>query len=575
VYARHTPHFPYNSMTNRLNIPALGFGLGLRPTHYPYIFEHKPKVDWFEIITENFMDTDGLPKRNLARIREHYPVVMHGVAMSIGTVDPINSEYMQKMKKLIDWLQPAWVSDHLCWTGVAHKNTHDLLPVPYTEEALKHIVGRIKQVQETLERPILLENPSTYLEYNDSTMPESEFITRMVEGSGCGLLLDVNNVYVSCFNHRLDPKAYIDAIPMENVGQIHLSGHTNNGTHIVDTHDDHVVDEVWALYRYVINKAGMKNTMIEWDDKIPKFEVLEAELEKARHAASTANEYGTLPTFVNTLPPRINNEPTPYAKQQQRMQRALLERNDYDSKPDAWIRPKPEFTPSEQLQVYINSYHWRLEDVVREDYPVLMHYLGEETFDNLVVEYVLKTPSTWFNASHYVSPFPTFVAKRLPEDIFAQEMAILETALALVFHEEETEALQQSHIDGLTPDALMAAKLALRKASRLFAFTYPVNQYFLQVMNEESPKKPGCGESYVAVFRHEDIVWRLDLEQAEYELLKLLESDRNVGEALEEISGMNILPDDQLIGSLQMWFARWMRNGLLANFQQGQHKEAA
>ena len=184
---RHnTAHFPY-----------LGFGLGLRIPHYAHIFEHAPPVDWFEIISENFMDTDGKAKRNLARIRERYPVVMHGIALSIGTVDPLNSEYLQKLKKLADEINPAWVSDHLCWTGIAHKNSHDLLPVPYTEEALKHIVGRIKQVQDYLERPIALENPSTYLEFKTSHIPEAEFIAAMAQESGCHLLLDVNNVYVS------------------------------------------------------------------------------------------------------------------------------------------------------------------------------------------------------------------------------------------------------------------------------------------------------------------------------------------------------------------------------------------
>ncbi|MFO1241643.1 MAG: DUF692 domain-containing protein [Rickettsiales bacterium] len=246
------------------DFPHLGFGLGLRIPHYTHIFEHWPDVDWFEIISENFMDTDGRPKRNLARIRERYPVVMHGIALSIGTVDPLNSEYLQKLKNLIDFVQPAWVSDHLCWTGIAHKNSHDLLPVPYTEEALKHIVARIKQVQDFLERPIALENPSTYLEFKSSRIPEQEFIAAMTKDSGCSLLLDVNNVYVSCYNHRLDPKAYIDALPLDKVAQIHLSGHSNMGTHIVDTHDDHVVDEVWKLYRYVVHKAGrVPNTMVD------------------------------------------------------------------------------------------------------------------------------------------------------------------------------------------------------------------------------------------------------------------------------------------------------------------------
>ena len=272
--------------------PYLGFGLGLRIPHYAHILETKPAVDWFEIISENFMDTDGRPKRKLVEFREHYPIVMHGVAMSIGTADTLNSEYMRKLKTLKNWLKPAWISDHLCWTGIAHKNSHDLLPVPYTEEALKHITQRIKEVQDFLECPIALENPSTYLEFKASEISEAEFTARMAKDSGCNLLLDVNNVYVTCFNHRVDAKAYIDALPLNQVIQIHLSGHSNMGTHIIDTHDNHVVDGVWQLYKYVTHRAGRTfNTMIEWDDRIPEFPVLYGELEKAKAAAKDAQHY--------------------------------------------------------------------------------------------------------------------------------------------------------------------------------------------------------------------------------------------------------------------------------------------
>jgi uncharacterized protein (UPF0276 family) len=303
--------YMYSMHNSSALFPDLGFGLGLRSKHYPYIFEHWPEVDWFEVISENFMNTDGRPKRNLARIRERYPIVMHGVAMSIGTLDPLNSEYLQKLKTLAKWLNPPWITDHLCWTGIAHKNSHDLLPVPYTEEALKHIVTRIRQVQDYLERPLGIENPSTYLEFKTSHIPEAEFIARMAQDSGCNLLLDVNNIYVSCYNHRLDAKAYIDAIPLDKVIQIHLSGHSNMGTHIVDTHDDYVVDEVWALYRYVAHKAGRTpNTMIEWDGKIPEWNVLYGELEKAKTAAADAARYASLPDLAKKETPYVANSIT-------------------------------------------------------------------------------------------------------------------------------------------------------------------------------------------------------------------------------------------------------------------------
>jgi uncharacterized protein (UPF0276 family) len=266
--------------------PTLGFGLGLRSPHYDIILERRPKtVDWFEIISENFIEAHQGYWDFLADLRRDYPIVMHGVGMSIGGTDPLDSAYLKKLKALADFLETPWVSDHVCWTGVHGKNTHDLLPVPYTEAALKHMSDRIGQVQDALKRPVVLENPSTYLEFADSQILEWEFLARMSEASGCGLLLDVNNVYVSAFNHGYDAKRYIDAIPKMSIAQIHLAGHKNCGTHIIDTHDAQVIDAVWDLYAYAIQTKGLPSTMIEWDDHIPEFDVLAAELDKARQMA--------------------------------------------------------------------------------------------------------------------------------------------------------------------------------------------------------------------------------------------------------------------------------------------------
>lgn len=538
-------------------LPDLGFGLGLRPKHYPYILEHKPDVDWFEIISENFMDTDGRPKRSLALIREHYPVVMHGVSLGIGTVDALNSEYLHKLKALIDWLNPAWISDHLCWTGVAHKNTHDLLPVPYTEEALKHIVQRIRQVQDFLGRPIALENPSTYLEFKQSSMPEAEFIARMAEDSGCNLLLDVNNVYVTCYNHRLDPQTYLDALPLDRVVQIHLSGHSNKGTHIIDTHDDHVVEEVWNLYKYVVHRAGrVPNTMVEWDDRIPEFPVLHAELEKARKAAAEASAY-TLPDLAQEQVPQRVNHRVALAETQTHMQNAIMLGARFDSEPDSWIRAKENFAPAEQLGVYVNAYRYRLNDVVAEDYPVLQHYLGEKPFNALVWDFVNTEQPEHFNVGRFALKFPGFVAARLADDRFAHELCELETAVAQMTDPLETEALQASHLEGMTPERLMQSRLYPRAALKLMAFSYPINTYYRAVMEGASPDKPRRKKSHLVVFRHEDVVWRMDLEKDEYALLQSLFGGLTVGEALDGVS-------PAAAAKLSEYFSRWMRNGLLA-----------
>jgi uncharacterized protein (UPF0276 family) len=261
----------------------LGFGLGLRAPHYETILATRPKgVDWFEIISENFIDAHSGYWDFLSDLRRDYPIIMHGVSLNIGSTDPLNMVYLAKLKKLADHLNVPWFSDHLCWTGVNAHNSHDLLPLPYTEEMLAHIATRIDQLQQTMGRRFVLENPSSYLEFNASTIPEWEFLARLAHQTGCGLLLDVNNVYVSAFNHGFDAKKFIDAIPASAIAQIHLAGHRNFGTHIIDTHDGHVIDDVWALYDYTIRSKGAVATMVEWDDDIPEFDVLLAEIDKAR-----------------------------------------------------------------------------------------------------------------------------------------------------------------------------------------------------------------------------------------------------------------------------------------------------
>lgn len=266
----------------RLGLPNLGLGVGLRSVHFSHILEHWPAVDWFEVISENFMDSQGRPRRIVEQIAERYPVVMHGVSLSIGSTDPLNMEYLRRLKGLAEAIQPHWVSDHICWTGVAARNTHDLLPIPFTEETLRHVSARVRVVQDFLERPLILENPSSYVEFQGSTMGEAEFVTRLAETTGCGLLLDVNNVYVSSFNHDLVPAEFIQSVPHDRIVQFHLAGHTNYTTHLIDTHDGQVIDPVWELYHLAHHLTGGVSTLLEWDADIPPFPVLHEEVLKAK-----------------------------------------------------------------------------------------------------------------------------------------------------------------------------------------------------------------------------------------------------------------------------------------------------
>ena len=272
-------------MNDSVEKPFLGFGLGLRTEYYETILASNPPVDWFEILTENYLVPGGKPLYYLDKIRERYPLVMHGVSMSIGSTDPIDWAYLESVKALSQRVKPNWISDHLCWTGIHGKNMHDLLPLPYTSESIDHVVARVKQIQDFFGHRILLENVSSYVSYKGSTMTEWAFLREISERSDCLILLDVNNIYVSSINHEFNPLDYIRAIPRERVYQLHLAGHSNQGHYIIDTHDAPIIDPVWELYKKALDHIGPVSTMIERDDNMPPMDELITELNYARKLA--------------------------------------------------------------------------------------------------------------------------------------------------------------------------------------------------------------------------------------------------------------------------------------------------
>jgi uncharacterized protein (UPF0276 family) len=266
--------------------PFLGVGVGLRPKHYLRILETPDParlgIDFFEAISENYMVPGGRPPRVLEEVRTRFPVVLHGVSLNVGSADPLDQGYLAELTALARRYEPAWVSDHLCWTGVRGRNLHDLLPLPYTEEVLAYVAERVMRVQDRLGRRLALENVSSYLAYQADAMPEWEFLLRIAERADCGILLDVNNVFVSAHNHGFDPERYLAVIPPERVFQIHLAGHSEAGPLLIDTHDHPVRDEVWALFESALRRLGPVSTLIEWDDRMPELEILVAEAARAR-----------------------------------------------------------------------------------------------------------------------------------------------------------------------------------------------------------------------------------------------------------------------------------------------------
>ena len=263
-------------------VPYLGHGVGLRPPHFPRLWDGTAVVDWFEAIAENFMVEGGRPLAALDRARARVPVALHGVSLSIASTDPLDEAYLRRLHALVARVEPAWISDHLCWSGVGGHYAHDLLPVPYTEEALRHVVGRVIAVQERLGRQILLENVSSYLTFEHSTLSEWELLGAVAEQADCGILLDVNNVHVSAVNHGFAAETYLAGLPADRIGQIHLAGHTDMGAYLFDTHDGPVIGPGWDLYRVALRRFGRVSTLVEWDDHIPELDVVCAEADRAR-----------------------------------------------------------------------------------------------------------------------------------------------------------------------------------------------------------------------------------------------------------------------------------------------------
>lgn len=423
-----------------------GFGLGLRTTHYPDYLREKQPLDWLEIITDNFLGDGGKPLAMLERIRQDYPVAMHGVAMSIGGTDPLDLAYLKQVKTLAQRIEPLWVSDHLCWTGHDHHRLHDLYPLPYTEEAARHVIARIRQAQDVLGRRLVIENVSSYIDFAASAQSEWAFLTYVAEEADCLLLVDVNNIYVSSVNQGFDAWTYLQGLPAQRVQQIHLAGHTHNGDLLVDTHDHPVCDAVWQLYAQACALYGPVATMIERDDHIPPLPDLLVELNLARQTRTHAIPTDTPPMVEPALvvaAPDVGQRPSLHNTQQQLTQ-YILGSDTADAASLALVAQTPRVSATQRLGIYHHAYRARLVETLADTFARTERFAGSDSFGVWATQYAEQSPPQSRSLSRYGETFPAFLQQRFPHNPELFELVRLDWDLRSRFDMADTPALDSA-----------------------------------------------------------------------------------------------------------------------------------
>lgn len=495
---------------SRFQVPDLGVGVGFRIPHFAEIFETRPPMPWFEIISENFMVRGGMPARNLDRLLETYTAVPHGVSMSLGSED--DSDYLDNLEILLRRVRPPWFSDHVCFTGTPRRRVHDLLPLPYLRDTLDRMVDRARAVQDRFQIPFAVENPSSYLSWRATTMPEWDFMTELAERADCGILLDVNNVFVSSVNHGFDPYEYIDALPADRVLQIHLAGHTIRPEGFrLDTHDHPVCDEVWALYQHAIRRLGPVSTLIEWDGNIPSWARLMEEADTARRWRDAAL------ADPAPLPPR-DRRPTPDAPPDRALPPGwrqtfvdMIARDEPAS--DAWFGGGA-ISPMAQLAVYQEQYVLRLVEALQNETPglcALAEDLGLDV-EPLFLDYLLAHPSTHWTLNRVADDLADWLA-RGGHDPRLVDMARLDHAVQRGFEAENGHPLRPEQLGELPP-------LRLQPPVSLLSLRFDVHRR-RSALRSDSPERPPvtATPTLLAVFRKEFRMRHMELEPGSYAIL--------------------------------------------------------
>lgn len=576
--------------------PLLGCGVGLRPDHYDQLLGAKPGVDWFEATSENYMTSGGRPLWVLEQIRRNVPVALHGVSMSIGSTDPIDQDYLERLKVLADRIDPAFVSDHLCWASVERKNLHDLLPLPFTEEALGHICTRVDQVQNFLGRRILLENVSSYITYQHSVMSEWEFLAEVSRRSGCGILLDINNIYVNAVNHGFDAQDFLKGIPGSAVGYFHLAGHTNMGKWLFDTHSRPVIEPVWDLYRDALRLYGKKSTLIEWDEDIPDWDRLAEEADQARKIYQAASNKGVIGGdralesqaskrrgITSAAAAPHNDGAATLAEVQAWMRRRiypdLTEASDASasaagSRP-VELNPQGGDPGEARLEVYAGGYPARIAESLKESFEAVQHILGEGMFLKTAYAYAQTRPSKSFDLGLAGRDFPDFlkharVTEKLP---FLPDLAALEWKISEAFHAYDQPAMNPAALMSVAPEDWEGLVFDFRPSAALIKAAWPVVDLWRarRVPIEEFDIEVTNRPQKAIVIRSGFKVICEPLESEEFEVLSGLAAGRTLGEVCETLAER--LPEDGEI-PLDVWFGRWTGLGLFTSVHPKEHHGA-
>lgn len=595
--------------------PYIGHGVGLRTRHYELALAGKLDVDWVEVISENFLGAGGRPLRTIERVRERLPVVLHGVSLGIASIDAPDPEYLAALRRLIDLVEPAWVSDHLCWSTHEGKHTHALLPIPLTEQALAATAERVAKAQDALGRQILVENTSSYVTFAGQELTEWEFLRELCERTDCLLLLDLNNIVVSCENHGWDLHDYLAGIPGERVWQLHLANHDDRGNHKFDSHLGPVPDRVWALYREVLERLGPISSLVEWDEDTPEWPTLRAEQRKA--TAIALEVCGTAATQ------RISPEARPaiadldplagtsaalgteaLAETQALLWRAISFPTGVTDMLVAASPPireryvkvfaeTPSFSLVQRLEVYANDYYWRLAGVLELHFPAVAWMLGHVQFHNLVTDYVLVSPSREPDLRRYSRDFPSFLSQhetgeREPELV---EVAWIELDRVQILDFADEQPLAAAALESIELDRWPNLRFATSKTARLRATSRPFSPMYTLCREGQSfgyarhrhPPRPG----HTLVWRKDQpsrpghradlAVYHRDIEAAEARALLALLDGRSFLEICAAASGATnpeLLPGGVAGGAaapmqVAEWLRRWVDDGLILAVEEG------